>query len=113
MVDGPVEEAETPDKPNEYTPISDELSPQHALVQSATLLDHAAIHALHCNDFDKIMAVAQAWGEFSQVVGMVAAKMEEDEEHELTSETEVLGFRCEEEREEYEDRARKRKERKA
>lgn len=111
MVDGPVENTESPDKPNEYTPISDELSPQHALVQSATLLDHAAVHALHCNDFDKIMAVAQAWGEFSQVIGMIAGSS--DEEHEVTTETEVLGFRCEEEREEYEDRARKRKEKKA
>lgn len=107
MVTGPVEE---PGKPNEYDPISNELSPQRALVQSATLLDHAAIHALHCNDFDKIMSVAQAWGEFSQVIGMIASAAEE--EHELTTETEVLGFRCEEEREEYEDRARKRKERK-
>lgn len=114
MVTPPDEDPEVvgPAKPNDYDPISNELSPDRALIQSATLLDHAATHALHCNDFEKIMAVAQAWGEFSQVIGMIASSKEE-EEHEVTSETEVLGFRCEEERQEYEDRARKRVERKS
>jgi hypothetical protein len=94
-------------KPNAYEPIDAELSPAHALVQSATVLDYAAINAIKANDFDRMMVVARGWAELSQVIGNVAESA--NEEVELTSETEVLGFRSEEEREEYEDRARRRR----
>lgn len=96
-------------KPNDYEPISDELSPSHALVQSAILLDYAAVHAIRCDDFEKLMMTAQAWAELSKAISNFGPDAH-SEEIELTTETEILGFRSEEEREEYEDRAKRRKE---
>ena len=98
-------------KPNKYTPIDDELSPAHAMIQSANLLDHASVNAIQSQDFDKMVTAAKCWAELGQVIGMVA-ESEVTEEIELTTETEVIGFRSEEEREDYEDRARRRKENK-
>lgn len=94
-------------KPNSYEPIDTELSPAHALVQSANMLDRASLHAIRCDDFDSMMTAARGWAELSQIIGSVA---EAAQELDITTETEVLGFRSEEEREEYEDRARRRKE---
>ena len=99
-------------RPNQYTPIDDELSPAHAMVQSANLLDHASLNAIQSQDFDKMVTAAKCWAELGQVIGMVAESAESAEEVDLTTETEVLGFRSEEEREEYEDRAKRRKEKK-
>lgn len=94
-------------KPGRYIPIDSELSPDHAMVQSATLLDHAAYNAIQSNDFDKLVTAAKCWAELGQIIGIVANG--EEEEIEVISETEILGFRSEEEREDYEDRAAKRK----
>lgn len=96
-----------------YTPIESEISFTVAVVQAATLLDEAALAAVHSGKVNDMIKVAAGWMELG--VNMLQRPTEEEEveegdEHDITSETTIMGFGSPASREsaeqEYEDRNR-------
>lgn len=89
-------------KEKHYTPITNEVSLNIAIVQAATMLDEAGVRAVSNGNVQEMLAVASGWMEFG--VNMLGNPDGEDEEgegeeEEILSETSVLGFRNPESRE--------------
>lgn len=75
----------------EYVPLDDVLSSETAFLQAATALDIAAVWAVESKDSEQLGIVAAQYIELgSKLMGPLGEQEEDDEEHDLTSES--FGF---------------------
>ena len=88
-----------------YESIGEFLNPESALCQAALLLDEAAHQAIQSNDNAAMQGVSRGWMELGAVLHNISVAGgdegfdEDEEEHDVSSETRIMGFRQEKQRE--------------
>lgn len=87
-----------------YESIGEFLNPESALCQAALLLDEAAHQAIQSNDNAAMQGVSRGWMELGAVLHNISVasgeeEFDEDEAEDVTSETRIMGFRQEKQRE--------------
>ena len=92
-----------------WSPIENTIDYQVAIIQAATMLDEAGLAAVHSGSVDDMLKIAAGWMELG--MNMLGAEQEEAEEseedgdeHDLSSETSIMGFGSPSAREEAEQK---------
>jgi hypothetical protein len=90
-------------KPKHYDKIKDSIDLTVSIIQAATMLDEAGEEAIRTGDTSAMLGVAAGWIQLGATLLGEQPEGQGEEEHEVLTDTSVMGFASQQAREEMED----------